>query len=525
MALVTQLKNVTAAGTPDTGVVEDTVVVEKVRWSLRQRYRKQLHLLSTDFFDEVDDFLFSSGRGGQLTNDGAYLKSMRELRAKQALFEEKFLERAIAVIKASSRNERAADFGATDRQSSTAAYESVEIDLALQAMKRKAERAYFQPCKQIETLQGGANATDACVLVKPGILIEAVIEAFAVAQPVFALPLEVRLLFIKLFEQHFVLKMEKLFLDTISIINNMNDPAFVEKLYSSSSAFRVQKPTTDASSDKTVIQSRSVPPVAPPASESKSVLVERTVEQLIKSICDQHGLPEFIDTMIRKQWRQVIFLIGLHRGTVSTEWSEAKHNICLLATAAAEKMYLEPEDYASIKDHLRQGFSLIQLGWQDQENFFQALADYFQVCAPEMGTGNTTFTRIQKSGLEASISPSGEELLDQEDLDEIAKLLGGDEDGEKKQLEDYLADVDALDDQVMVDFMLDGAYVQCLLTRNASNPGQYVISKRGARVSVTRSRLGLAVALQSGELRMPQNQFMRPTPAHTVLESSSRTRH
>lgn len=517
MALVTQLKNVTAAGT------SDTVVVEKVRWSLRQRYRKQLHLLSTDFFDEVDDFLFSSGRGGQLANDGVYLKSMRELRAKQALFEEKFLQQAIAVIKASSRNERSTVNASSQDKSNTPAYESVEIDLALQAMKRKAEKAYFQPCKQIETLLDGAGDSDNQRLVEPKILIEAVIEAFAVAQPVFSLPLEVRLLFIKMFEQHFILRMEKLFLDTISIIHNMNDPAFVEKLYSSSSAFRVHKAQSD--SEKTVIQSRSLPPTAVQEAENKSALVEHTVEQLIASICSQRGLPEFIDTMIRKQWRQVIFLIGLHRGTTSSEWSEAKHNICLLATAAAEKLYLEPDDYASIKDHLRQGFSLIQLGWQEQEIFFQALADYFQVCAPEMATGNTTFTRMQKSGLEASISPSGEELLDQEDLDEIAKLLGGDEDEEKKQLEDYLADVDALEDQVMVDFMLDGAYVQCLLKRNAGNPGQYVISKRGARVSVTRSRLGLAVALQSGELRMPQNQFLRPAATRTVLETSSRTRH
>ncbi len=500
----------------------DTVQVEKLRWSLRQRYRKQWQLMSTDFFDEVDDFLFSSGRSGQLADDGSYLKSMRELRARQALFEEKFLESAIAMVKSSCGDKfaRARVQGAQPALVN-AAYETVETDLAMNAMLRKAEKMYFQLARQIESLQ--QKDSQDLLLIDPQAVLEAVIKSFAEAQAVFALPLDTRLLFIKLFEQHFVLKMEKLFQDTISIINNMNNTEFVDKLYSSSSAFRARS----TAAEKTVIQTNSLPPVAGNTASGNSAQLQIAADQLVASICDNKQLPEFLERMIRQHWREVIFLIGLHRGSTSVEWTEARHSVSLLATAAAEKLYLDNGDYESIKDHLRRGFSLIQLGWKEQEAFFQALADYFQSFAPhEQGESVSSIERLRKTGLEASISPSGEEILDQEDLDEIAKLLGGSEaTGNGKVLEDYLEEVDGLEEQVMVDFMLNGVYVQCLLTRSLSVPGQFTISKRGAKISITRSRLGLALALQSGELRLPKPQFMRSAGPRTVMESSSRTRH
>lgn len=506
----------------------DTVLLEKVRWSLRQRLRKQMSLLNCDFFDELDDFLFSSGRGGQLASDGAYLKAMRELRARKSLFEDQLLEKTIATIKNSYRQDPATlqqTIAAAQRAGDGAVYESVEIDLAIQSMARKAEKAYFAISKQIDSLQERHGLTDSRQLLAPRILLTATLAAFRDAQSVFSLSLEVRLLFIKLFEQHFLQKLEKLFADVISIIHNMNDPVFVERLYSSSSAFRKQH-TGAALSDKTVIENRGLPPE--PAADNRSELVKASVDQLIAAICDDNAMPAFLDEMIRCHWREVIFLIGLHKGTTSLEWSEARHSVSLLATAAAEQLYLDEADYQTIKEHLRHGFALIQLGWPQQEAFFQNLADFFQTFAPHLGQGSTTMTRFNKSGLEASISPSGEELLNQDDLDEIAKLLGGDED-QPKQLEDYLHDVDQLPDQAMVDFMLDGAYVNCLLSRSHAQPGQYTISKRGARISVTRSRLGLAIALQSGELRLCEQQrpaaVPRPVATHTMFDTSSRTRH
>lgn len=62
---------------------DDTVLLEKVRWSIRQRLRKQMQLLNGDFFDAVDDFLFSGGQQGQFSESANYINSMRELRAKQ----------------------------------------------------------------------------------------------------------------------------------------------------------------------------------------------------------------------------------------------------------------------------------------------------------------------------------------------------------------------------------------------------------------------------------------------------------
>ncbi|MFN3162171.1 MAG: DUF1631 family protein [Pseudohongiellaceae bacterium] len=515
---------VTATGGHSRPAPADTVLLEKVRWSLRQRLRKQMSLLSCDFFDELDDFLFSAGRGGQLAAEGGYLNAMRELRARKSLFEEQLLEKTLATVKESYRQDPVAlqqSLGSIAYRDA-AVYESVEIDLALQAMARKADKAYFPVIKQIDALQSRHELTGSSQLLAPRILLAATLAAFREAQSVFTLGLEVRLLFIKLFEQHFLLKLEKAFVDMVSIIHNMNDPVFVEKLYSSSSAFRKQQ----VNSDKTVVENRSLPPEQP--ADNRAALVKSNVDQLIAAICDDKSMPAFLEDMVRKQWREVIFLIGLHKGTTSLEWSEARHSVSLLVTAAVEQLYLEDADYQSIKEHLRHGFSLIQLGWSQQEAFFQNLADHFQTFAQHLEQGSTTATRYNKNGLEASISPSGEELLNQDDLDEIAKLLGVDDDEQPKQLDDYLEDVDQLQDQAMVDFMLNGAYVNCLLTRSHAQPGQYTISKRGARISVTRSRLGLALALQSGELRLCELQRPPATQhvvAHTILETSSRTRH
>ena len=78
----------------------DSVLLEKVRWSVGQRLRKQMQHLSAGFFDEVDDVLFAAGQQGQFTNESDYLKAMREIRAKQRLFEEAFLGYVVDAVEA-----------------------------------------------------------------------------------------------------------------------------------------------------------------------------------------------------------------------------------------------------------------------------------------------------------------------------------------------------------------------------------------------------------------------------------------
>ena len=77
MSFATEISNATAMD------AVDTVLIEKVRWSLRQRLRKQMQVLCSDFFDETDDFLFGSGQKGQFADDSIYLNAMRELRTRQ----------------------------------------------------------------------------------------------------------------------------------------------------------------------------------------------------------------------------------------------------------------------------------------------------------------------------------------------------------------------------------------------------------------------------------------------------------
>ena len=236
MAAVSDLKKVTTIESVD------TVRVEKIRWSIRQRLRKQMLQLSSDFFDELDDFLFAGGQKGQFAEDSVYLKSMREFRAKQSHFEETFITNATSEIKSSFlalQFDQQLGSTATPTSSSTG-LESVEVDIALRAMERKAIKQYSAFMKQIDSIKRRFRSTSHQNLIATDILLTATLSAISVAHSVFQIPLEVRLVFFKLFERHFVMKLEKLFLDIISILNNVNDHDFVDKLYSSSSAFQTQ---------------------------------------------------------------------------------------------------------------------------------------------------------------------------------------------------------------------------------------------------------------------------------------------
>ena len=207
----------------------DTVLIEKVRWSIRQRLRKQLSQLSSDFFDGVDDHLFASGQQGQFADDSGYLKAMRELRAKQSLFEENFTNTVMEVFKTASRMDAISTEDAiSDRlNKSDVIYEKVEIDLAIQAMNRKATKLYLPFVRQIERINHKCKESANTDVFAGNILIKSTVIGFAEAQSAFSLSLNVRLVFIKLFEQNFLLKMEKLYLDIISILNKVNDKKFV----------------------------------------------------------------------------------------------------------------------------------------------------------------------------------------------------------------------------------------------------------------------------------------------------------
>lgn len=506
----------------------DTVVIEKIRWSLRQRLRKQLHVLSTDCFDEVDDFLFASGQKGQFADDSIYLRAMRELRARQAQFEEQFLDQVIRSIKASYHKD-----AATPGQAGAApCFEQVEIDLALQAMRRKAEKLYQPLLGQIDAAQDSKRAALRAQVIDSRVLLAAILDGFAEAQALFGLSLEVRLVFIKLFDQYFVRCLEKVFLDVLSIIRHASNPSFVERLYSSSSAFRKR----DALTRQTLHE----PP--PDASEEEKTqfvsgpgpaATQQAVDELLEALCRQPRMPEFIIRMLRHQWREVMLVTGLNRGIDSLEWSEARNTVNLLCAAIADGIALETRDIENLNEQLQKGFSFIQVEKAVHESFFLELNQYFSqrpgsISVHEVAKRGRTVLRRPQSQ-EASISPSGQAILDHEDLNEIAKLLGGEENSKEakvRQLADYLADVDALGGEAAIEFKLQGEYALCRLSVSDADPEQFTISRQGSRLAINRSRLGLALALQSGELRIAGLDRASASGAHTILQvQPSQLRH
>ncbi|MEX2468864.1 MAG: DUF1631 family protein, partial [Pseudohongiellaceae bacterium] len=481
------------------------MLIEKVRWSLRQRMRKQLHLLSGDYFDEVDDFLFSGGQKGQFSPDSVYLNAMREIRARQAHFDSIFLDRIIDVIKQSY----AIRAGGSDQPwpaarseesaAGDAVFEKMEVDLALQAMVRKADKAHLPVMRQLASMQDRLHENLGARIIGSRVVLDATVDAFIAAHTVFNVPLEIRLLLIKLFEHHFILKLEKVFLDIISIINNISDPTFVDKLYSSSSAMRTRVDTGQTGSEPTTSGS--------PNTSWKPGHVETAVDQLIKALCQDSSLPAFVTTMLHRQWRAVMFLIGMNRGTLGMEWIEARHTANLLVTTVGQRIDLGETEQESLIEQLSKGFALAQMPREQQEEFFLDLDQYLhEDGATDVDSEKPLLRHAVRSAgsrLEASVSPSGSALLDQQDLDDIARMLGEEKTAPAAdQLSDYLRQVDELAEGTAVDFMLNGAYTQCLLRRGQGNNALFTVSRQGAQVSVTRSRLGLALALQSGELRL-----------------------
>ncbi len=495
----------------------DFILVEKVRWSVRQRLRKQLNRLVADLFDEADDFLFRSGQKGQFSDDSVYLKSMRELRAKQTLFIETFHAAIELHVKASYRDEKSEpEQSAQDNlPARDPVYEKLEIDLALKAMQRKAEKTYTSLLRQIDRKQKNYKSSRIKQVIAGDVLLMAPIEGLAQGQAVFNLPLEVRLVFIKLFELHVVMKMENVFLDIIRIIDNVSDKSFVEKLYSSSSGLsnlRNKQEELKASLE----QHRSS---VAKRSSRKADIVEEAVSQLVSAMCGEVELPLFVEKMIRTRWRVVLFLIGLHRGSTSVEWSEAKHTVALLVAAVGEPLQLRALDKDALFEKLRQGFLLIQMGRREQEAFLTELAEFFDSARATARKPASPAREDAEPGatqFEDAVQQDGVDSLSQEDLDEIAQMLGARASSEESRqeegpLEEFVKEIDQLGEKVLVEYMINGLFEPCTLTRVDGNPEMFNLTDRSAKYSVSRSRLGLAVALKQGELRIPQNDPSGPS--------------
>ncbi|MFM1895828.1 MAG: hypothetical protein RLZZ385_902 [Pseudomonadota bacterium] len=504
-----RLKNIPAAGSGR---------LDRIRWSLRQRLCGQLRQLSSDLFDEVDDFLFSGGQRGQFGVDGSYLKAMREIRTKRELFEEAFLC-SLNVHLRSQLDEQAANPVAREDHPKLqdTVYEKMEVDLALQAMQRKALKFYAPFVRQLETIQYPEDGTVKVLRLRQEFLVTQVVAAFEKAQEVFSLTLEIRLIFLKLFEQHLLMKMERIYMDTISVLSNQHDDLFVARLYSSSTAFRKRN---DQSRIDDALESHQIAPAK--VSGQRSVQIEECVDQLIEAMCTKPGVPQFMERMLRNQWRKVMFVIGLNAGTRSAEFEQCRATADrLLAVMLNRSQCGRQVELDALQSQLQKGFDLVQLPAAEQDHLLAQLATWQKTSIAAVEPKEVT------AAPQKAIGVAGKKYLQEDDLDEIVAMLSASNAAAAQKAKEESVDslvfhlnlVDNLEDGATLIYTGGDEPQLCQLHRSRAIDNSYQICNRAGRVVLTRSRLGLAISLREGQLRVSTGEAASESPRHTVLQS------
>lgn len=509
----------------------DTALIEKAGWALRQRLRKQMNQLTGSFFDEVDDFIFEAGKNGQLTEGSDYLGAMREIRAKQVLFEETFLDTASSNMERGSSQFDYSTAQSRQNSESPVIFESMEIELAVSTMARKANKFYLPYMRQIEGLISAIEAKKEKHLIRGNTLVSSVLLGFVEAQDAIKINLEIRLVFMKLFEQHFLMKMEKLYLDSISILNNIDNKQFVDRLYSSSSSFHMPVASSCTPSKETSLNSTTNFQQAKPDSKA----VESSVKDALQVVRASADVPDFVRQMAEEHWRMVLLLIGLNKGVSSLEWQEAEHVLQLLVLCSVGEIETSRFDESLLVEKLSQGLRLLRISTADEERFINALENHLSGKVTPLRPSSReaavdTGFRIEP---EATVSPSGESILNADDLNEIAQLINGEpinddyaESEEKALLLDCLSSVDGMSACSSVQMLIKDKLHDCVVTKSGAQDDVFVITNAGSntsarKIAITRSRLGLAISLRRGEILLPEDATKPVACNITVFERKS----
>ncbi|MGA1498723.1 MAG: DUF1631 family protein, partial [Steroidobacteraceae bacterium] len=489
--------------------------VDKVRWSLRQRLCEHMRRLNADLFDELDDFLFSSVQPEELAEGSTQIRVIREFRNKKQLFEEKFLASINAALQATRVPAKGmGPLAGAETPAGGSAYEKMEVDLALERMQRKAFKFYAGRIRQLAACGEPEAATTADCLIPENrdILIGNTLRALAQAHSVFRISLESRLIFLKLFEKHFLLEMDRLYQDVISIVTHQDNQRFVARLFASSTSIHRKR---------TKSQIRRADPQAGqhladqelPVSEQ----VAETVQQLVESWCRQDDVPGFVADMLRGEWSNVLLLAGLNAGLETREWREAcKTAESLLQwLSAADQAGSQSIGLEELQGRLRDGFVLTHKDPQAQKEFFRALADH---AGSRVEPAKEVTSIVEEHGTRppvrqsavsfAAVSEAGRKILDNNDLDNFIALLSDEQEQAIAEVEEEAISMDYYLN--MVDTMADDAAAR--ITQNGhSRPGRiqkssaidnsYQVVDEKGRVLLTRGRVGLAVSLRSGEVR------------------------
>lgn len=485
--------------------------------TIRECARRELEKLSAEFFDAVDDFLFLSGTNGQFVEDSTYLRAMREMRAKQSLFEEAFLQLTLATLfplsKEASKEQLSAPRHLIDRHA--AVFEMLEIDLALRAMHRKAQKQYADFHGQIDALVAKLPSVSPAEAHKQFALVSSSLWAFGESQRIFNLPLEIRLVVIKLFEQHFLLKLEPLFQSAISVLksahsgNTASKPNLTIARYESrpgpATKFAAQPADRGKRDDRPVLD------------------IDGLVEDVVREVCDGEEICSLVTNIIESKWRGVLFLIGVNRGTTSEDWLEAKNTLQLLVAMSVGKCTVGSANLKLLEKRLCEGFELLQMPQNEQS---QIIRDVNAVMSPAPAAKSSAPAQsaTKTTPAEASVSPAGKQILDREDIREICDMLDASSgDIASPSMEDdllaCLPDLDAPGASATIEYKINGTFQVCSLKRNVLKPEMYNITDRQSKITITRSRLGLAISLKAGELRFTPSRS-RSVVSKTVFEIS-----
>ena len=306
------------------------------------------------------------------------------------------------------------------------------------------------------------------------VLLKALLESFAGASIVFSVPSEVRIVFSKLLEKHVLLKLKEVFLDTINFVTNHHNKQFVDKLYTTTSRFRTNiedcnKSSAEQLNRNTLIAGRGA---------QKAQLVEVAADEFITELLSALELPKFVEWMVRTKWRGVLFVTGVDCGCASSEWEEAKYTVAQLGLWICKKTQLSQEEFGVLTLSLQRGLGPIQAAADEQDKFLLTLkeafnsrsaADQLQIDAlvaqpgdSEAGKSRLLDDEVRDSiNKEASISPAGESILDERDLDELAKsrVVEASASGAampQPDLNNLINEVDSLGERSDIKLLIDG---------------------------------------------------------------------
>jgi hypothetical protein len=496
---------------------------QNIERSPDQRLRDRMESLSADLFDALDDFLFCGAQPEELGQGSSQLNLIREYRNKKRLFEQQFLGfvgSALQVDSESGNADKTVCAPSNFDDNSSSAYEKMEIDLALERMQRKALKhcaAHIESPGRTD-LDGEQNGAALISSENLGVLVNTTLHALALSHWVFRVSLENRLVFLKLFEKHFLLQMGQLFHQVPNFSEYNGNPGQAERpgLSAVSILERDQQNGPGQTETGSAGQSNG-------GRHGSAGKLAAQIDVLVDGWCGQSNPGEAVVSMIRDDWRVVMYLVGLNKGLDSNEWREAVQTIeSLLRRIAEDSVSVGNQSESdALREKLQQGFDLIQKPAAEQRDFFSALEGLLGRKVKETGDESTSLISRESDHIAgeskpskfAAVSEAGRRILDYDDLDDFVALLSDDQEQAIAELDEEAISMDYY--LSMVDSMIDGSPAElkspdiagsCRIEKSTSIDDSYRVLDQNGRVLLTRGRIGLAVSLRAGEIRLEGQQ-------------------